>query len=386
MLAGRCDGNHGDRHESAGGTVTSRIDDLRVHTVRVPLLRPFVTAVRRAEDIDAVLVEVVDSDGRHGWGEAAASWRVTGESPASIRAAVTGPLADVVVGRDAADVPILSAELARSVVHNSAARSAVDCALYDIAAQSVGLSLSTYLGGGNAAVRTDMTISTGSTDELVRGALEHCGNGFGTLKIKVGAGQDDVHAVLAVREAIGADVVLRVDANQGWDIGEAVRIIRFWEDRDVNLQFVEQPVTAGCFDDLALVTHQVETPILADESVWTTHDLNELIARRGADLINVKLAKTGGITEALKLIAAARANEIGVMVGCMMESHVGIAAAAAIASTLSPADGARAQDLDAGLWLRNSPVTGGTLYRNDAVVSSLDPGLGITGIASTHAA
>jgi L-alanine-DL-glutamate epimerase-like enolase superfamily enzyme len=359
----------------------SRIDHLKVHTVRVPLLRPFVTAVRRADWIDAVLVEIVDSDGRRGWGEAAASWRVTGESPASIRSAVTGPLADVVVGRDAAEAPILGGELASSVVHNSAARSAVDCALYDLAAQGAGESLSPYLGGGETPVRTDMTISAGDTDELVRGALEQCRNGFGVLKVKVGAGQDDADAVLAVREAIGPEVVLRVDANQGWDKKQAVRIIRFWEDHGADLEFVEQPVAARRLDDLASVTNAVNTPIMADESVWTMHDLSELVARRGADLVNVKLAKTGGITEALGLIAAATANEIGVVVGCMMESHVGIAAAAAIAGTLAPADGARAQDLDAGLWLGRSPVVGGARYRHDVVVPAQAPGLGITGLA-----
>lgn len=359
----------------------SRIDHLQVHAARVPLLRPFVTAVRRADCIDAVLVEIVDSDGRHGWGEAAASWRVTGESPASIRAAVTGPLADVVVGRDAADVALLSDELGRSVVHNSAARSAVDCALHDLAAQAAGKSLLTYLGGRDLPVRTDMTISAGGTAELVRAALEQCRNGFGVLKVKVGAGQDDANAVLAVRESIGEDVVLRVDANQGWDEAQAVRIIRFWEDHRVNLEFVEQPVAARCLDDLAAVTRQVDTPIMADEAVWTVHELNELVARRAADLVNVKLAKTGGITEALRVIRAATANEIGVMVGCMMESHVGIAASAAIAGTLTPADGGRAQDLDAGLWLRSSPVVGGALYRHDVVISAQAPGLGITGLA-----
>jgi L-alanine-DL-glutamate epimerase-like enolase superfamily enzyme len=296
---------------------------------------------------------------------------------------VTGPLAEVVVGRDAAEVPVLSDDLARSVVHNAAARSAVDCALYDLAAQVAGVSLSTYLGGCDTVVRTDMTLSAGNTDELVRAALEHCANGFGSLKIKVGAGQDDAVSVLAVREAVGVGVVLRVDANQGWDAEQAVRTIRFWEDHDVNLEFVEQPVPARSLNDLAYVTKHVETPVLADESVWTMHDLDEILARRCADLINVKLAKTGGISEALQMIAAARDNGIGVVIGCMMESHVGITAAAAIAGTLAAADGARAQDLDAGLWLRSSPVVGGATYRGDVVLPAPDPGLGIKGLATT---
>ncbi len=361
--------------------MTPRIERLIVHDVRIPLLRPFVTAVRRIESLDAVLVELVDTDGRRGWGEAAASWRVTGESPASIRAAANGPLADVVVGRGAQDVDVLSTELARSVVHNSAARSAVECALYDLAAQGSGLALSAFLGGSEAPVRTDMTLSAEGTDELVRHALEHCDNGFGTLKIKVGAGQDDANAILAVREAVGADVVLRVDANQGWDPEQAVRIISFWEDHGANLEFVEQPVPAGSLDDLASVTRRVDTPVLADEAVWTLRDLTALVQRRAADLVNVKLAKTGGIAEALRLIQAATANEIGVLVGCMMESHVGIASTVAVAGTLAAADVRRAQDLDAGLWLAWSPVLGGVQYRGDAVGSAQGAGLGIEGLA-----
>ena len=184
-----------------------------------------------------------------------------------------------------------------------------------------------------------------------------------------------------MREAVGAGVVLRVDANQGWDAEQAVRIIRFWEDHEVNLEFVEQPVAARSLDDLAMVTKHVDTPVLADESVWTMHDLNEILARRCADLINVKLAKTGGIAEAMAMIAAATQSGVGVVIGCMMESHVGIAAAAAIAGTLATADGARAQDLDAGLWLRSSPVAGGAQYRDDVVVPARGPGLGIGGIA-----
>ncbi|WP_199182357.1 enolase C-terminal domain-like protein [Cryobacterium sp. Y11] len=365
-----------------GRTMSSRVARLIVHTVDVPLVRPFVTAIRRADAIQAVLVEAVDSDGRSGWGEAAASWRVTGESPASIAAAAAGPLSAAVQGRTLEQPAALSAELAGSILHNTAARAGVDSALYDLAAQQADLPLSEFLGGATAPVVTDMTLSAAGIDELVERASAHVAAGFGTLKIKVGAGQNDHEALLAIRAAVGPAIALRVDANQGWSPEQAVDIIRGWEDAGLGLEFVEQPVAARALTDLVFVTSRVDTPVLADESVWTTSDLVEILSRGAADLINIKLAKTAGFTEAIRLAALAGDNGVGVLVGCMMESQVGITAAAAFVSMLSLADRQRAQDLDAGLWLRSSPVRGGASYRGDMVLpgSGSGFGLGINGL------
>jgi L-Ala-D/L-Glu epimerase len=361
--------------------VNSRIERLVVRTVDVPLVRPFVTAIRSTDRVQAVLVEAIDSDGRSGWGEAAASWRVTGESPASIAAAVDGPLSAAVLRCTLEEPAALGARLARSIIHNSAARAAVENALYDLAAQQARLPLSEYLGGTAAPVATDMTLSAARSDELVARALEHVAAGFGTLKVKVGAGLGDQEALLAVRAAVGPDIALRVDANQGWDARQAVGIIRSWEDAGLGLEFVEQPVPARALADLAFVTARVNTPVLADESVWTTTDLVKVLTRGAADLVNIKLAKTAGMSEAIRLAALAAESGIGVLVGCMMESHVGIAAAAAFAGTLPAADRERAQDLDAGLWLTASPVHGGVTYRADTVLPASGAGLGIDGLA-----
>ena len=356
--------------------MSASVERLVVHTVDLPLVRPFVTAIRRTDAIRAVLVEAIDSDGRSGWGEAAASWRVTGESPASIAAAVDGPLSAAVLGRTLEEPGALSAALARSILHNSAARAGVDSALHDLAAQQAGLPLSAFLGGVTVPVVTDMTLSADATDALVAQAGAQVAAGFSTLKIKVGAGHNDRDALLAVRAAVGPAIALRVDANQGWNAEQAVDIIRGWEDAGLGLEFVEQPVAARALADLAFVTSRVDTPVLADESVWTTQDLEEILSRHASDLINIKLAKTGGLTEAGRLAALAAENGVGVLVGCMMESHVGIAAATAFVGTLSTADRQRAHDLDAGLWLRASPVRGGVSYHGDAVIPGVGSGPG----------
>jgi L-alanine-DL-glutamate epimerase-like enolase superfamily enzyme len=162
-----------------------------------------------------------------------------------------------------------------------------------------------------------------------------------------------------------------------------VEIISAWEDAGLNIELVEQPVHRDDLDGLAHVSAHVSTPVLADESVWSCRDLREIIQRRAAGLVNIKLAKTGGLRRALDLAQLASEHEIDVVVGCMVESHVGVAAAAALASALSSRDPARpaADDLDMGLWLTHSPVLGGVDYEAETIHLADAPGTGIIGLA-----
>jgi L-Ala-D/L-Glu epimerase len=365
----------------------AHIEGLTLHRRSIPLKRPFVTAIRTAYSLDVLLVEVRDSDGRSGWGEAPTSWRVTGESAESVAAALLGPLSETVIGRSSSEPAELSAELERSVARNSSARSALDCALYDLAARGVDVPLFRYLGGSATEVLTDMTLSAviddSEVESLCRTALESANAGLRTLKMKVGAGGDDLRAVLAVREAIGPHVRLRLDANQGWTPQKAVRLIRSLEDGGAGLEFVEQPVSRDDMEGLAYVTSQVATPIMADEALWTTRDLREIIRLRAAHMINIKLAKSGGLREALNLMRLARENDVVAIVGCMAESHVGIAAAAALASAMrsDANDESIAHDLDGGLLLVRNPVNGGVSYDEDRVSLSRLPGTGIVDVS-----
>lgn len=361
------------------------IHSVTLHHRTIPLTRPFITAVRRTDAVDAMIVEVRDTDGRSGWGEAPTSWRVTGESRESVRAAIEGPLTDAVRGFPVDDPAGASDALARAVVRNSSARMAVECAVYDVAARAAELPLSRYLGGTGGTVVTDMTLSAAANAdeaaERVRQAVEHAENGFTTLKVKTGAGADDARLVADVRAAVGDGVRLRVDANQGWCPETAIAIVRGWEDAGTGVELVEQPVHRDDIEGLAYVTAHTSTPIVADEAVWRRRHLAELLTRNAVSGINIKLAKTGGLREALALGRMAEENGVDVFVGCMSESHVGIASAAAVASAL----GTRgrligAQDLDAGLWLTESPVTGGVHYDAEAIALPDRPGTGITGL------
>ncbi len=349
--------------------------EVRCQLLHAPLHTPFVTALRSTTSVDSLLVEVVDGDGAYGLGEGPAVWQVTGDSIASVRACVEGPLRSLLVGRDPDDLVPLLHDVAACVVGNAAAKAAVDVALHDLAARRRGVSLAVLLGGSQLQVPTDVTVAAGDPDALVTAARDRVADGFDVLKLKVGTdAATDVERVLAVRAAVEPAVTLRLDANQGWTPREAVRVLCRLEDAGADVELVEQPVAAADLAGLAWVRDRVQTPVMADEAVFGVRDLVAVITRGAADLVNVKLAKAGGLLPARMLLELARAHGLGTMVGSMMEGPVGVGAAASLVAahgtTVVP-------DLDAAWWLAEPPLTGGPTY-DGAVLHLADaPGLGI---------
>ena len=357
----------------------TRIERVTATRVTTPLHTPFVTALRRTTTTDTVVVRVTDSDGVTGWGEAPQVWQVTGESLAGAEACVTGPLAAVVAGRDPDDLHALLRDVGAAVAANHGAKAALDVALHDLVARRRGVSLPVLLGGTALRVPTDVTVAAGDADALAETARARAADGFGVLKMKVGTdAATDVARVRAVREAVGPGVRIRLDANQGWTARDAVRVICGLEDAGLDVELVEQPVAAADLDGLAWVTARVRTPVLADESVYGVRDLVEVVRRRAADLVNVKLAKCGGLRVAGTLLELARAQGLGSIVGSMMESHIGVGAAASLVA----AHGTSAvSDLDAAWWAASSPVVGGLRYDGPVVVLPDAAGLGIDALA-----
>ena len=361
----------------------TRIERVTATRVTTPLHTPFVTALRRTTTTDTVVVRVTDSDGVTGWGEAPQVWQVTGESLAGAEACVTGPLAAVVAGRDPDDLQALLRDVGAAIAANHGAKAALDVALHDLVARRRGVSLPVLLGGTALRVPTDVTVAAGDADALAETARARAADGFGVLKMKVGTdAATDVARVRAVREAVGPGVRIRLDANQGWTARDAVRVICGLEDAGLDVELVEQPVPAADLDGLAWVTTRVRTPVLADESVYGVRDLVEVVRRRAADLVNVKLAKCGGLRVAATLLELARAQGMGSIVGSMMESHIGVGAAASLVA----AHGTSAvSDLDAAWWAASSPVVGGLMYDGPVVVLPDAPGLGIDALADEGA-
>ncbi|ALV44411.1 hypothetical protein MB46_01620 [Arthrobacter alpinus] len=354
-----------------------KLASITAHRISVPLLRAFTTAVRSAVELETVIVELRDDAGLSGWGEAPISV-VTKTTTNAVIASVEGPLWSLLASADSVEHALERLEQSREP---SVARAAVDCALHDLAAQQAGMSLPEFLGrqpaGTPIHVTTDMTLSVAAPEKLAATALQHVSEGFDCLKVKLNAAGDPLAAMVAVRAAVGKETILRVDANQAFTPEQAITFIRGLEKANVGVEFVEQPVAAADWAGLAKVSGAVGLPIMADESVWTCADLDLLLEHNAASMINIKLAKTGGIRHAKRLADRAADAGLVVVVGCMLESSVGIAAAAAFASTLP----VMAQDLDGGLWLAASPVSGGAQYRGSEIWLSPAPGLGITGLS-----
>ncbi len=354
------------------------IVDVRCQRITVPLHTPFVTALRRVTSLESVIVQLVDSDGRSGFGEAPQVWQVTGESLGSAEACLQGPLSDVVRERDPDDLAPLLRAVEGAVVANHGAKAAMDVALHDLVARRRGLSLPALLGSAAYRVETDVTVPAGPPDETAATARRRVAEGFGVLKLKVGTSRgDDVARVRAVREAVGPGVALRLDANQGWTARQAVTVIHSLEEADLDVELVEQPVPAADLDAMAWVTGRVDTPIMADESLFGVRDLVEVIRRRAADIVNVKLGKCGGLHTAATMLEVARAHGVGSVVGSMIEGPVGVGAAASLAAAYGTT---AVSDLDAAWWIRESPVIGGLRYEGCAVVLPDAPGLGIDAV------
>jgi L-Ala-D/L-Glu epimerase len=351
------------------------IIEVRTHRLAAELHTPFVTALRRTSHVKSLVVELIDEDGRRGLGEAPQVWQVTGDSIAGSQSCVDEVLTPLLIGKDPDEIAVLSRTVERAVRDNHAAKMAIDIALHDLSARRHNLSLVRHLGGAATSVETDVTLSAGEIDGLREAAAARVKEGFTTLKLKVGTdAAGDLARIAAVRDAAGPGVTVRLDANQGWSSRDAVRIIHGIEDAGLDIEFVEQPVPHWDLDGLAWVSERVQTPVMADEAVFGLRDLVEVIRRRAADLVNVKLAKCGGLTNARTLLELARAHEMGTAVGSMMESPIGIGAAAALVAAYPTT---AVSDLDAAWWLASSPVQGGLRYEGSRIVLPDAPGLGV---------
>ncbi len=355
-----------------------RIVDIQVGELSLPLAHPFKTALRTVERLEDIVVRVIGEDGSMGYGEAPPTAVITGDTKGSILCAIQDFIKPAIVGMDLMDLPAVMEKLNGCMVHNTTPKAAVDMALYDLWAKAQGKPLYQLLGGARPAFETDITISVNPTQEMVRDSLEAVERGFTTLKIKVGKeGTADVERIAAIRAAVGPGVKLRVDANQGWTAAQSVAIIKAMEDKDLDIELVEQPVPALDVAGLKYVTGQVDTPILADEAVFSPVDAANIIAIHAADYINIKLMKTGGIWNALKICELARQHGVKCMIGCMLESQVSVAAAAHLCAGQ---DIITMADLDGPSLCATPPMPGGPVFDGPTISMSADPGVGVENI------
>ncbi|TMV47016.1 dipeptide epimerase [Paenibacillus mesophilus] len=355
------------------------ISGIDVMRQSVPLVKPFKTALRTVSRAESVLVRMTLNDGRTGWGEAPPTVVITGESMESIEAAVAYTFAPLLIGRSVLAYEQLLQSVHQSMAGASSAKAAVDMAVYDLVSQCAQMPLYQFLGGYRDKLETDFTVSVNTPEEMGDDAAAYARNGFTVLKIKVGKDsiERDIERIREVRRRVGKDIKIRVDANQGWQPKEAVRSIRRMEDMGLDIELVEQPVKAHDIDGLKTVTDAVETPVMADESVFSPLQAFDIIRRRAADMLNIKLMKSGGIYYAQLINQMAEQFGMECMVGSMIESRVAVTAAAHFAASKK---NITRVDLDAPLMLLYDTVDGGVEYDGPNMLLPRAAGLGIRNV------
>lgn len=353
-----------------------KITDIRFGMLRVPLKTPFKTALRSVDQVEDIVVMVNTDSGHVGYGEAPATAVITGDTHGSIIEAIRHYISPRLVGHEIADLNHLTHLIQGAMEKNSSAKAAVEIAIYDLWGQLYNAPLYRLLGGGDPVITTDITISVDYIDKMVADSMAAVERGFESLKIKVGKDIGvDIERVKAIYAAVEGRALLRLDANQGWTAKQAVYALQTLEDAGVRLELVEQPVKAHDLDGMKYITERVHTPVMANESVFGPMEVIELIRMRAADIVNIKLMKTGGLSNAIRIADIAAIYGVDCMIGCMLEGSISVAAAVHLAVAKSHA--ITKIDLDGPSLCAFNPVDGGVLF-NDSEISVTDaPGLGI---------
>lgn len=326
---------------------------------------PFTIARETTTTTENVVVRISDGD-HEGIGGAAPSARY-GETADTVEAVLPELLDDVETVGNPANLDRIESRMDRRVRRNPAAKAAVDVALHDLICKRLDIPLYRYLGLDPAAtVPSSFTVGIAETEEMLRRAEEAVAAGHDVLKVKVGTDRD-LDIVEAVRAA-APDARLRVDANEAWSPREAMRKIEAMA--DFGVEFVEQPVPAGNREGMGLVYDQAALPVAVDEACVTLSDVPEIADR--ADIATLKLMKCGGVRPAVRMVHAARAHGLDVMLGCMLETDASIAAAAHL---LPLADYA---DLDGSMLLADDPFDGVPMPGGNIDLEGADrPGTGV---------
>ncbi len=335
-------------------------------------MQPFAIATGTMLYAQNVFIRVFTDEGIYGSGECSAFPYITGDTQETCLA-MARDFAVLWKAKDALDIPGCLQELDAFAARNYTIKSAFDMALYDIAAKAANVPLYQYLGGAKRPVETDITIGIGPLKEMVKKAKQFEEQGANILKVKVGKNAyEDVEKINFIRHAVKAATKIRVDANQGWEYEDAVYALQALDQFDI--EFCEQPMHTWYDDYLPELCHNAAVPLMADESCYTSHDARRLIKAKACDLINIKLAKSGGMAEAIKIHDLAAQAGIPCMIGGMLESRFGVTANLHFAWA-NP--NIKFYDLDTCLLGHlEDPVSGGATYNKFILDCPDSPGIG----------
>ena len=360
-----------------------RISHIRYGNLQVPLRTPFKTALRTVEMIDDVVISIKTDTGHVGFGSAPPTVAITGESKESILATLQNKIEPLLLGKSIADINENCQLVQGSCIGNTSAKAASEIALFDLYAQQLGKPLYQVLGGSSVTLYTDLTISANETEIMLADCELAINRGFKALKIKVGKDSYlDIERLSKIYQFVDGRASLRIDANQGWSAEQTVLVLQTLESTGMVFELIEQPVIASDIDGLKFIKERVKTPVLADESAFTLLQVKKLVELDAVDLINIKLMKTAGLSQAIAIADYCAANAKQCMMGCMLEGA--ISATAAVHFAIAKRNVISKIDLDGPTLGAFNPIDSNVNF-NDAIISVTDaPGLGISQLPTVN--
>lgn len=349
-----------------------QITKTEIYKYSIPMV-PFTIATGTMNFAQNILIKIHTNEGIIGFGECSAFPMIAGETQATCFE-MAKSFAHLWKNKNPLQIEERLQELDWFIAGNYTAKSAFDLALYDIAAKNINLPLYKYLGGEKRKIESDLTIGIGTPLEMANKAIEFVQKGVNIIKVKLGKRPvEDIDRIKAIRDAIGYKTAIRIDANQGWSYEEAVEALSSLGKFDI--QFCEQPMRTYNNHRLPELMEISPIKIMADESVFTHYDAEEIIRNKACHYINIKFAKSGGINEALKIDAVAEKNNIVCMMGGMLESRVALTAKVHFAMAHK---NIQFYDLDTCLLGHKiDPVIGGVKYEGMHLKLSDSIGIGV---------
>jgi len=299
------------------------IKHIDIYRFSIPM-EPFTIATGTMHYAQNVLIRIATDAGFYGVGECSAFPMIVGETQDTCLA-MARDFAQLWDSQDALNIPARMKQLHDFTAGNYTIKGAFDMALYDIAAKNAGIPLYQFLGGARREVESDITIGITEPEVMAKKAIHFKETGAGILKVKLGKDAlQDVERIRQIREAVGPVMKIRIDANQGWSFDDAVYALQSMG--SMKVEFCEQPMRTWNNDRLPELMQLSPVKIMADESVYTHHDARMQIKTKSCHYINIKLAKSGGIHEALKIHDLAAEHNIPCMMGGMLESRIALSA------------------------------------------------------------
>lgn len=357
--------------KARSGAPRMAIKDIEIYAFDLPLVAPFRISIGEMKAANDVLVRVRTDSGLVGVGEACPFPPITGETQATNIAAARA-IRDMLIGRDPLAIDDVLRLIGPVVHSNPSMVAAFEMACFDILGQAAGLPLYRLLGGTKSTFESDITTGIDTAEATAASTRKHAGLGYKTLKIKIGVDPDqDFERLRAVRQAVGDGLTLRVDANQGYSVPQAIYSMK--KIAPLGIQLVEQPVVASDVSGMATVRAHSKIPVMADESLFLPPDSIKLIKAEACDYFNIKLMKAAGIMNMMRIAHTADAAGIRCMVGCMLESNIGLTASAHVVASQPNIVFA---DLDGNAEHSIDPIIGGMTVKNGIITLPEKPGLG----------